>query len=158
MKKDNTTLILGLAGLGLAYFGLLKPILNALRITSTAETKEQEQNIKTAETAPANVNPWSPNYYKIKGGTVFTLATAKAKAKIIYNALGNFSDDEEAIYGVLKSAKYKTQISFLCDVFYQMYKIDMFEFLKRGKNNWNYAAGLNSSELNQCIEIVKNLK
>jgi len=157
-KQDNTYLILGLAGIGIAYFGILRPIFTKLGLQSTAETREQQQAIQQAQTAPANINPWNPNYWKSKGGTIFTVATAKSKAKAIYESMGQFTDDEEVIYGVLKSCRYKTQVSFISDNFQQMYKIDMFEYLKRGANSWNYAAGLNDKELNECITIVNNLK
>ena len=45
----------------------------------------------------------------------------------------------------------------MADKFYNKYKLDLFEFLKRGKNQYNPASGLNSDELKVVIDIVNGL-
>jgi hypothetical protein len=158
MKKDNTILYLGAGALLLGYFGFFKPILNALNITQSAASQEAANNIKTAETGASNTNPFNPNYWKKNGAKILTQATIDNYCAKIYNAMGNFGDDEEVIYGVFKALSYKTQVSYLAYKFNLKYKVDLFEFLKRGKNNWNYASGLNDTELNNIIKIVNGLK
>jgi hypothetical protein len=57
---------------------------------------------------------------------------------------------------VFRQLKYKTQVSWLADIFQQNYKTDLFDFLKNGKGTL-WQAGLNSDELNEIINLVNKL-
>jgi hypothetical protein len=61
MKQDNQKLIIYGGAVLLAYFGVLKPILNKLGITKSKEAKTiEEQENKTNKE-----NPFSPVFYKL---------------------------------------------------------------------------------------------
>ena len=162
MKKENEKLFINLAIIAVAYFGIIKPILNKTGITTSATERGEESEIKKIETAPPESNPFDPKYYKSAaarraGALLLYSAKATELSRIIYNAMGYFSDDESAVYSVFRSLQTKSQVSFLSEKFRQLYNIDMLEFLKRGKNQYNPASGLNTSEIATVINIVNNL-
>lgn len=155
MKQDNQKLIIYGGAVLLAYFGVLKPILNKLGITKSKEAKTiEEQENKTNKE-----NPFSPVFYKLapSGSKLLTNKSADFFAKQIYDAMGVFGDDESKIYGVFRSMKTQSQVSFLAEKFQTKYKMDLLGYLKRGYSNWNAASGLNADELNQVITIVNKL-
>lgn len=155
MKQDNKQLIIYGGGMVLLYFGILKPILNKLGIT-----KSKEQTIVENQSQLSNeLNPFSPIFYQKcpVGCSLIKRAIAEKYAKIIYDAMGVFSDDEASIYGVFRALKTQSQVSFLCDVFQQKYKTDLLSYLKNGYSQWNSASGLNADELNTVIQIVNKL-
>jgi hypothetical protein len=153
MKKEDKQLLLYGGGLLLVYFGVLRPILKKLGIqNSAADISVQQQ-----QQLPNNQNAFSPIYWKqFPSATLLTRAGTEQLAKRIYDALGYFSDDEAAIISVFRLMKYKTQVSWLADIFQQMYKTDLFDFLKNGKGTL-WQAGLNSDELNEIINLVNKL-
>ena len=71
--------------------------------------------------------------------------------------MGYLTDDEAKIYGVFRQLKYQSQISFLAEKFANKYSIDLLEYLKRGKNQFNPGSGLNSEELTVIFNIVNRL-
>lgn len=81
-------------------------------------------------------SPFSTNYYreKSKNGTksvhLLTAAAQDALAKRIYNAIGFFTDDVDAIISAIKQCTYKTQISFMSEKFATLYAKDLFNFLQ----------------------------
>lgn len=155
MKKDNQQIIIYLAGAGLLYFGILKPVLNKLGITKSAE----DRVIENQTNLPNNINPFSPEFYKKApgGSLLLKVSFADQLAERLHKAMGYFTDDEAVIFSVFRSLRTQSQVSFLSDRFQQIYKTDLLEYLKRGDNNWNPGAGLNESELNTVISIVNKL-
>ena len=137
------------------YFFIVRPILQKIGIVKTPE----ERLVENQNNLPNNVNPFSPIFWKQGGaGTkILTSGAAKLYSEKIYNALGYFTDDEAAILGVFRSLKTQSQVSYLCDSFFQLYKVSLLDFLQKGKNQYNPASGLNSEELNTIIQIVNNL-
>lgn len=101
--------------------------------------------VKTAADAAAsnaaaslqNANYFSPDYYKTGGaGTlILTAAASDFLAKSIYDSKGIFNDDEDKLFGVFKSLKTKSQVSFLAEVFYRKYKRDMIAYINSFLND-----------------------
>jgi hypothetical protein len=153
MKKEDKQLLLYGGGLLLVYFGVLRPILKKLGIqNSAADISVQQQ-----QQLPNNQNAFSPIYWKqFPSATLLTRAGTEQLAKRIFDAMGYFSDDEAAVISVFRQLKYKTQVSWLADIFQQNYKTDLFDFLKNGKGTL-WQAGLNSDELNEIINLVNKL-
>lgn len=135
-------------GIGALYFLVIKPVLQKVGVVETKESREEDQRITTNATMLNN--PFSPRYYQERGAgaVLLTRASAEGMAAQIYNAIGNFYDDENAIYGVFRQLKYKTQVSFLSDVFYKKYGVDMYNLLQRN---------LSQSELATINAIVNAL-
>ena len=140
--------------IALLYFAnrLIGGALEKLGLKESKEDREQQKTIEKGETS----NAWQPNYYKEmieKNGrnkTALSLpATVEGYAKIFRDAKGLVNDDEEAVYGALRSMKYKTQLSQVAERFFQMYKQDLYLFLK---------SFLSDDELEQVAKLVNNLK
>jgi hypothetical protein len=152
-KQDDSKLLLYGGGLLIVYFGILRPLLEKLGIARS----QADQQVINQQNLPNNKNPFSPVYWKtIPGAKLITKNSTISLAKRIYEAMGFFSDDEPAVYSVFSQLKYKTQVSWLSDIFQQNYKMDLLDFLKRGKGQLPQA-GLNSDELQQILNIVNAL-
>lgn len=155
MKKEDKQLILYGGIALLAYYGVLRPIFKKVGIVKTAE----DITVENQTGLPNDKNPFSASFYKYGGtGTkLLTVAAADQYAARLYNAMGYVYDDEAAVFSVFRSLKTKSQVSFLCERFRIKYGVDLLEFLKRGKNQFNAASGLNNDELATIINIVNKL-
>lgn len=155
MKKQDQDLLIKGVVITLAYFGVVKPILKKLGIV-----KSSEDLLVDAQTnIPNKENPFSSLFYKSApaGAKLLTVAAANMYAKRIYDAMGYTYDDEAAIYSVFRSLAAQSQVSFLSERFRINYGVDLLEFLKKGKNQFNPASGLNNDELAIVINIVNKL-
>lgn len=126
--KGNEGLIAKVAIAGLAYIGIVHPLLKAVGLFKSKEEKAQEQLAQ--QNATSTASPFNPNYYKGKpGAALLTRAAATSLADSLYSGLGFFNDKEATIYGVFRQLKAKTQVSFLADVFFQKYQRDLYGYL-----------------------------
>jgi hypothetical protein len=127
----NATPILLLAGGAIAYFKIIKPILNKFG------TSEQHKNdVKEIEQLKTE------NYFDIdysnelkRNNIILTLNDygKQTYSKIIWDAKGIpylTNDDEAAVYGVFRALKSKTQVSVLAGYFFQKYNKDLKTFLQ----------------------------
>lgn len=158
MRKRDEKLLINLGLIAVAYFGIIKPILNKVGITKSST----DRMIEAQGNLPNNQNPFSPLFYQTaearrNGALLLYTSTADQLAKRIYDALGVFTDDESAIYSVFRQLKTQSQVSFLSDKFQQRYRVDLLDYLKRGYNPINPASGLNADELRTVIDIVNTL-
>jgi hypothetical protein len=135
------------AGIGAAYFLVIKPVLEAVGIKKTdADKKNDEATNVNATTLNSAFNP---NYYKsIPNATLLTSASAKALATKIHDAIGFLTDDENAVLGVFRQLKFKTQVSFIASVFYQLFGEDLYIYISRNMK----------SDIKLVNDIVANLK
>jgi hypothetical protein len=106
----------------------------------------------------AQDNAFSPNFYRYApaGSLLLTRAKAEQLANELFDALGYWYDDEAKVKGVFMQLKTKSQVSILSDIFTQLHKIDMLEFMRKGKGVM-WQAGLNDEELSQIINLVNRL-
>ena len=128
-QKVNYNLLLIVAGLGVAYFGVLNPILKKLGIKQSAEDAEAEKEIKAAETDKA----FNADYWRIapKPKTIFgATPSAQQVAQAIYKAFGLFNDNEAAIYSAVKRARTKTMFSQIVSAYRDLYRQDLYTVLK----------------------------
>jgi hypothetical protein len=152
-KQDDSKLLLYGGGLLIIYFGILRPILEKFGLA----TSQAEQQVINQQNLPNNKNPFSPLYWKtISGAKLITRNATNALAKRIFDSMGFFSDDEPGVFSVFTQLKTKTQVSWLADIFQQNYKMDLLDFLKRGKGQLPQA-GLSDTELQQLLNIVNTL-
>lgn len=125
--NPNTLLVIG--GLGIAYFGLINPILKKLGLKKGAEEQAKEQAIKKADVD----NAFNPDYWKIaaRPKTIFGASpTAATVAKEIYSSFGFFNDDEARIYAAVKRARSKTMFSQVVSAYRDLYKADLYNTFK----------------------------
>jgi hypothetical protein len=147
VPKNSQDLLIKLGLAAGAYFLVVRPVLVKLNIVDSADDKRTDKDVKDHSVSVNSA--FSPTYYKgISRATILTRESAEALAKTLYEAIGWLYDDETAVYGVFRQLKYKTQVSFLADVFYQKYKADLYQYLARN---------LNSTEIGIVNGIVSNL-
>ena len=155
MTKSQESLYTKIAiGAGI-YFFVVRPLLQKVGIVKTAEDKlvESQTNLGNSQ------NAFSPIFYKTgpAGTKLLTYAGSADLAKRIYEAMGYFTDDESAVYSVFRSLKTKSQVSFLAERFASIYGVDLLEYLKRGRNQFNPGSGMNTDELAVVLNIVNKL-
>ena len=158
-KKSDNEIFLTLGILALAYFGVINPLLKKIGIKKTEEEKQEDVNIKEAETGGASSNPFDPNFWK-SGPERLLLTTAEVtkRADAIWNCSAPnyfYQDNEACIMGAITTLKTQTQVSYLSDFFQKKYQVSLIKFLKTGRTSAPWA-GLSDSELNEVIANVKN--
>ena len=118
--------VVGVAVLAVAYFGIIKPILNAVGLTSSKEDR-QTGNIQENLTEEAVLSPLLYNQNKNK--VTITSAKANTSAVNIYEAkwggTWGLSDKEEMAVGAITSAGSLVNVSYIASVFQNLYKKDL---------------------------------
>lgn len=156
-KQDNETLklLLYAGGGALVFFTLKKGftgLLEKIGLKNSPNKKNVDDEI--ADTS----SPWQPIYYKnqMKKGAVtfYAYAFNAYIAKQIYNSVHWYGDDWSQAFGSIKNMKTKVRISRLAEVFYELYKKDLLEWL-RGETFPNDR--FSYDEVEQAIKYVDKL-
>ena len=131
--------VVGVAVLAVAYFGIIKPILNAVGLTSSKEDRETG-NIQEDLTQEAILSPLLYNQNKNK--VTITSSKANTSAVNIYEAKwgGTYglSDKEEMAVGAITSAGSLVNVSYIASVFQNLYKKDLYTYLDSFLENDNW--------------------
>jgi len=152
MQRDNETAkwvaigLVGVTALTIAYFGIVKPIFNAIGLTSSKEDREADKVIdKFKREQYLSSLPYSENKSKV------TLSQTKANqlAIDIYNSKGTFWDSESSAVGAIKAASTKINVSYLAYRFRQLYQRDLQTYLTSFLENENW------SDLNAALDKMK---
>lgn len=147
LSSDKNKLLIAAGVVGLAYFGVLNPLLKWLGIKDSQDTKD----LDTAAGNPNNF--WSPLFWKnVTRPIILTRSSAENIARTIYDAMGVFNDNEEQAVGALKNLKYQTQVSFLAEVFFQMYSMDLITFLRGGSWPQDRLSDAEVADLNSYLQ------
>lgn len=150
--KDNQNLIIYGVLIYIGYSKVIKPILEKVGIT-----KSDEEILIDNEVTNIN-SPWNPNYYKQFGSRavlLITRASLNQYLATIWNSVGYFYDDFDAVMGVFKKLKTKTQVSQLVDEFNKRFNKDLLLWLKG--DIWP-SDRYSVEQVNQLIELVKGFK
>ena len=135
----NTVLVVG-AAVG-AYFFVLKPILEATGIKSTAE--EEETKRKAADLENKGIwDPMSALMKKYPSGTTFQLlkaAEAERLASNINDAWGYINDDEEQVYAQFRAIRFQSQVSSIVDAYRKLYNQDLQNTLRSNLSSSEFA-------------------
>lgn len=131
-------------GVTVAGLFIVYKLLQKFGIVQTQEGKQEQQNLIEFEAS----NVWDYNKFLLNlpvGALLLTSSGAAAYVNDLWNATGYFNDDEQAIYGVFRAMKTKSQIAALAKRFNQL----------KGKDLYGYLAEyLNDSELLKVKAIV----
>jgi len=145
-KTDKQIIAIG-AGVGLLYFGLLNPLLKWLGLKDDQETTGLDDAAKD----PSSF--WTINFWKsVPGAQILTRSSAENLARQLYDSFGWYNDDEEQAKATIKSLKYQTQLSYLSDIFYQIYSQDLLTFLRGGLYPFDRLSDADVYELNSFIK------
>lgn len=152
--KDKTTriVILGIVVIvSLKVIGLFDRLLIMLGLKKNPDTEKLDKEAEDPDSF------WNPNFYKAgpAGTLLLKVATADDLAKQIYDAIGLFDDDEEAVIAVFKSLRTQSQASFLAERFSLIYHADLLTWL-RGSGYWPKDR-LSDADVKQITDYVTKL-
>ncbi len=146
LTSDKNKLLIAAGVVGLAYFGVLNPLLKWIGIKDDKDTTD----LNNAASNPQSF--WSPLFWKqVYNPVIMTRASAENICRIIYDAMGVFNDNEEQAIGALKALKYQAQVSFLAEVFFSLYGMDLITFLRGGSWPMDRLSDTDVADLNSYI-------
>lgn len=143
--------IAALVALGIIVVKSFNSILRFLGLKKKPET----ENLDKAAQDPGSF--WNPKFWESgpAGTLLLTESAVQSYIKKIYDAIGYFNDDEEAIIGVFKQLKTQSQASYMADKFAQKYNSDLLTFL-RGTGYPPFDR-LSDYEVNDITEYMEKL-
>lgn len=127
---------------------------NYVGLTQSKEAKEVDKTVMTSG------NPFDKNFYKTHppGTKLKTRAYCEDAAKKIWGQMGGnsivpvFFPDSGIVYDVINSFPTQAAISYLCDVFGQLYNHDMLTFIK---DSTMFSSGLSDEDVLKIINMAK---
>ena len=141
----GATILLGIAGYAFIKFGI---------------PDKADKTAEKAETDVSKENPFSFQEFlgqQIPTGTpLLKVATAQSNAKQVYDALNTyFFDSPDMIIGLFNSYKNKAQVAMLAQAFYNGYKKDILDYLKKGNKTFDFGTGgLSEEDYQRILTIV----
>jgi hypothetical protein len=150
--KDNSSLIIGLVVVYFGYTKVIKPILESVGLQKSNEELEIEKQTSNPG------SPWNPNYWRKGGATIITNSQVQKFIDTIWNAPGYISDDFDAVLGVFKQLKTKSQVSYLAHKFNEAKGKDLLNWLQGGGALSWPADRFSADQVNQLIKYVSGLK
>jgi hypothetical protein len=151
--KENSALLLAAGVIFITYNSVLKPLLESLGLTKSAG----EVNVSAENQNPNSA--WNPLFWQKapSGSLILTQNTTNQFIDTIYNSVGYIYDDFNAVLGVFKQLKSKSQVSYLVDAFNKSKNADLLTWLLGG-GIFSYPSDRYSAEqVNQLIQLVNNL-
>lgn len=148
-KNKATPYIIGgviLVSIGLTYFGIVRPLFCKFGVLDCGKTKEE---IEFYELDAFNPQIASPNNISISYDLARKLAIQIHDALGYGSVLRLFDDDEDAVYGALRSAGSVADLSLVSKMYASIYNESLVARL---------TSKLNSSELDKVKSIIKNFK
>jgi hypothetical protein len=118
------------------YFGVIKPILNAIGLTKTKEDREGDRD----EDKLSRSQVLSPNFYRNNRSKI-SISSQKAfeSATRIYNAKGYIYDDESSAVGGITGAGSLVNVSYISDRFNTIYGQSLQTYLASFLENENWS-------------------
>jgi hypothetical protein len=118
------------------YFGVIKPILNAIGLTKTKEDREGDRD----EDKLSRSQVLSPNFYRNNRSKI-SISSQKAfeSATRIYNAKGYIYDDESSAVGGITGAGSLVNVSYISDRFNTIYGQSLQSYLSSFLENENWS-------------------
>lgn len=166
-KNLNQSDIIKYSLLGVGIFlassklnAMFSSVAEGLGIKDSKTDIENKKIIDNAVNAPvnSNINYWGKSWYLNSRpapqsnyvALVNSLTSTQAIAKRLRSYAGFFNDDETGIYSLFRAFQYKTQVSYLCKVFYELYNEDLLV--------WLNDEVLNVKEMANVLRITNSLK
>lgn len=129
------------------YFGVIKPILNAMGLTKDKDDREGDKDKDKLSRSQV----LSPNFYRANRQKIsISSATANESAVNIYNAKGYIYDDETLAVGSITRLGSLVNISYVSDVFNRLYGLSLQGYLA------TFLESKNWSQIDDYIRKTKN--
>jgi len=161
MQQDNSETIkyivfgvIGVSVLALGYFGVIKPILNAVGLTDDKDDRKagrDKDQISRQQTLSPLLFRNNRTKISIGSGRANQLANNIYKGKA--QGWGNCCDDEALAVGSITSAGSKVNISYIADVFQRNFGTSLETFLFD-----DYLEDEHILQIDNYIDKVKNFK
>jgi hypothetical protein len=132
---------------GLAYFGIIKPILNKVGLTKDKDDRQGDRD----EDKLSRSQVLSPNFYRANREKI-SISSQKAyeSAVKIYYAKGIFLDDETSAVGGITGAGSLVNVSYISDRFNTIFGQSLQSYLA------SFLESENWSEIEDYISKTKN--
>jgi hypothetical protein len=129
------------------YFGVIKPILNAIGLTRDKEDREGDRD----EAKLSRSQVLSPDFYRNNRSKI-SISSQKAfeSATRIYNAKGYIYDDESSAVGGITGAGSLVNVSYISDRFNTIYGQSLQSYLS------SFLESENWSQIDDYIRKTKN--
>lgn len=151
IEQGDVRTVLLIVG-GVLGYSLLMKLLQKLGLSTGPGTA----SVEAQQTDPGS--PWKPAYWHTYSSfsSVITPEQAEEFSQQIHDAFTLFQDDFNAVYGVISQLRTKANVSFLAEMFQQMFGEDLLSFLTNGGGilPWD---GLNETHLKTITDYVNNL-
>lgn len=119
--------VVAMAVLGLSYFGIIKPILNAVGLTKDAEDRQGDNDYEKL----SRQQVLSPLLYRSnKDKITISSGTANESAYNIWIGKGTFWDNEDLAVGSLTSAGSLVNMSYISHIFDENYGQSLESYLQ----------------------------
>jgi len=151
LKDNGAILLLGGVVLIVGYDKVIAPILELLGL-------QKDKNVALIEAQQNTTNSaWNPNFWGRKNSTILTNVAATNYVNQIWSFVGWINDDFEKVFGIFKSLKTKSQVSYLAMKFLELKQKDLLTWLLGG-GAFSYPADrFSSEEVGQLVAYVNNL-
>lgn len=155
--QEKTLLTVGVIGVTLFMFA--KPLSDWFKGLLGPSAGDKSYNA-----AQSAGNPFSPTYWRTyqkthpKSTIIVTPANADKVVKAIHDSISYLGPDFNRIMGIFKTILYKTQVSYLAEVFQKKYGEDLLTYLRNAKSNRLIHNALTDDQINQVINFVNTLK
>ena len=151
-KELNDLVLIG-GGLLLAYFGIIKPVLNSLNLGSTPG-----QDAYDAQMAlPDSQNAFSQNYKLDLTDLTFPTTQFATFADDIYGSLGYLWIGEQTVLDIFSQLKNKNDVAALTYEMNYTQGVDLLPFLKKGRSFTPFDNGISKDALYTIIKRVNSL-
>lgn len=115
-----------LTGVAIVYFGVIKPVFEAVGLKDSKEDKENKATIEQG----SKKEYWSPSFWKQAPYKLTYAEPNYAKfAGDISSAVLGLGTDEEKIYGTFRKLRSQQDLSKIADVYFIKYNQDLYETL-----------------------------
>lgn len=157
VKKVDYTLIglIALAGVVIIFWKKIYEMFLAPNVQEQIQRpfdnlgKDQANELAQAIQEGLEAEWFSPLYWKKQtNAKVFTVASSAPMVQTIHSALSGIGTDESALFSVFQGCKYRTQVSWLADIYQKTFGHSMLA---------DITDDLNDDELGSLFNLVKRL-
>lgn len=150
--EKNSKLIIGLVVVYFGYNKVIKPLLDTFGLTKSDEEKNIDKEIVNENSA------FNPNFWRKSGATIIKEDAVQKFINIIWGSVGYLYDDFDAVLGVFKQLKTKSQVSYLTYKFNLKKNKDLLNWLLGGSGLSWPADRFSADQVNQILRYVNSLR
>lgn len=161
ISEKSQDLLIKAGLIAIAYIVIAKPIFNKLGITKSKADRIREKELGNPD-SPFKTDFWKRYFRNPSKPTAKLFNVARYtqifnNVKLLYDAFGYWTDDEEAVAAIMYDLKTKAEVSIFSNIFQNEYKKDLLTYLAQGKDLMPQN-GLGDYDLGIIMKYVASLK